>query len=384
MKQYTAQETINKLENDFTLVEELCQVPDKRSDQGKRHSLGLILSLVLLGFLKGKTSIEACCEFGGYRLSWFEEWFGDLPHGIPDPTTVSRALAVTDPEDVVWATNRFFNSLITRLESVMSLDGKTIRAIHACKNAVATHMLSLFSDMGRVVDQEGVATKENEITAAPRLLSRQVLLGATITADALLTQKRVTKAIIDNHGEYLLPVKDNHPDLQAVIRPTFTDPLSQIKTATTTENRKTRVVTTTIALTSSIDTQALRDEGWEGISQVGKLTRTGWRIYKGRRTHIDETIYVIASDPGLTPQEALTINRKHWGVENKLHWQKDYTFGEDRQRARIKHTPALLSYLRSVAVSLLRQLYDSITKALNQFAEQPEVYQQMLTSLKIV
>jgi len=379
MKQYTAPTNTTT-----TLIEELRKVPDNRSDQGKRHNLGLILSLPLLGFLKGKTSVEACCEFGKYRLSWFEEWFGDLPHGIPDPTTVSRALAVTDPEAVVRATNRFFDRLISKLETVMSLDGKTIKAIHACKDALVTHMLSLFSNLGRVVDQEGVKTKENEISAAPRLLSRQVLLGTTVTADALLTQKRVTAAIVENHGDYLLPVKDNHPDLQAIIEPTLTDPLSQIETANTTENRKTRAVTTTISLTNSFDIQALRDEGWAGISQVGKLTKTGWRVHKGKKTRIDETIYLIASDPELTPQEALAINRTHWGIENKLHWQKDYTFGEDRQRSKTKHAPAILSYLRSVAVSLLRQLHDSITKALNQFAEQPKVYQHMLASLQIV
>jgi len=379
MKKYTASTNITT-----SLIEELCKVPDNRSDQGKRHSLGLILSLVLLGFLKGKTSLEACCDFGRYRRSWFTRWFGDLPHGMPDPTTISRTLSVTNPRLVVTTINQFFNQLINELETVMSLDGKTIRAIHACKGECMTHMLSLFSSHGRIVDQEGVSKKENEITAAPRLLNRQVLLGTTITADALLTQKRVTKAIIENHGDYLLPVKDNHPNLQHIIAPTFTDPLSKTKVAFYSEYRKTRLVTTALFLTSSIDVEALRDEGWVGISQVGKLERKGWRIHKGNKTKVNETIYLIASDPTLTPEKALIVNRKHWGIENKLHWQKDYTLAEDRQRTRNKRAPEVLSYLRSVAISLLRQLFDSITKAINQFNEQPRNYKNMLTRLNIV
>jgi predicted transposase YbfD/YdcC len=366
-----------------TLIDALGTVPDNRSDQGKRHTLGLILSLLLLGFLKGKTSVEACCSFGRYRLSWFTDWFGDLPHGIPNPTTVSRAVGVTSPQAVIGAINHFFTHLITDLETVMSLDGKTIRAIHACKDACMTHMLSLFSQ-GRVIDQEGVTQKENEITAAPRLLKRQVLLGATITTDALLTQKGVAKAIIDSHGDYLLPVKANHPDLQAIIAPTLTDPLSKVEAASQTECRKTRHITTTISLTKSFDHHALRAEGWAGITWVGKLERQGLRIHKGTRTHIEETVYLIASNPSLTPQQALIINRKHWEIENQLHWQKDYTFNEDRQRIKNQAAPEILAYLRSTAIGLLRQLFDSISKAINQFNEQPLTYKAMLTRLNIV
>lgn len=59
MKQYTAQKQINKQQFNKTLVEELSSVPDHRSDQGKRHLLAVIPSIVLPGLLKGKTSIEA-------------------------------------------------------------------------------------------------------------------------------------------------------------------------------------------------------------------------------------------------------------------------------------------------------------------------------------
>lgn len=105
--------------------------------------------MVLLGFLKGKTSLEACSDFDKHRLAWFQSWFGDLPHGIPDPTTVSRALSVTNPQAVIIVISQFFDQLIDELEEVMSLDGK---AIHACQDECMTHMLSLFSSMSHVVD----------------------------------------------------------------------------------------------------------------------------------------------------------------------------------------------------------------------------------------
>jgi len=385
MYKYTAQFKINK-SSDFpsTLIKKLCSVPDGRLNQGKRHSLGLILSLVLLGLLKGKTSTESFSEFGKYRFAWFKKWFGKLEHGMPCARTIDRTLAKTNPKNLVKVVNMFFNQHFSKIEKVMSLDGKTIKAIHGCRKKLTTHMLSLFSSLGRIVDQEGVESKENEITATPRLISRNVLLGSTITTDALLTQKKIVRAIINNHGNYLLPVKGNHPELQDIIKPTFTDPLSVKQIASFTNKRKTRNITTIITLTKSFDIQALRDDGWVGISQVGKLERRGWRVHKGNKTKMNETIYLIASDPDLTSKQAFQINREHWGVENKLHWQKDYTFHEDRQRSRTKHAPEVFSYLRSVAVSLLRLTVNSITKAINQFNEQPQVYKKMLTNLNIV
>lgn len=385
MKYFPAQNKLSQPDVDKTLIAELGLVPDHRCDQGKRHSLVLILSIVLLGLLKGKTSLEACVRFSRLRRRWFKSWFGNLPHGIPDPTTIVRALSVTQPQDVTKAVNRFFDRLIKELENSMSLDGKTIKAIHTCKDQCITHILSLFSHTTkRIVDQEGVIDKENEITASPRLLQRQVLLGTTITADALLTQRQITKAISQAGGDYLFLVKNNHPDLKEILKPTFADPLTKIKIAARSEIRKTRQINTRISLTRSLDFEALKQEGWANLAQVGKLERSGWRCHKGTKTRIKETIFLITSRADLRPREALVLLRQHWGIENQLHWQKDYTFHEDRQRTRNKNAPTILAYLRSLAVSLLRQIYDSITKALDIFTERPRAYKRLLTRLNIV
>ncbi|HEX3999545.1 MAG TPA: ISAs1 family transposase, partial [Pirellulales bacterium] len=46
--------------------------------------------------------------------------------------------------------------------------------------------------------------------------------------------------------------------------------------------------------------------------------------------------------------------RGHWGIENRLHWQLDVTFGEDQSRVRRGHADANLSILRRTALSLLK------------------------------
>jgi predicted transposase YbfD/YdcC len=49
--------------------------------------------------------------------------------------------------------------------------------------------------------------------------------------------------------------------------------------------------------------------------------------------------------------------RSHWGIENRLHWQLDVTFGEDESRIRMGHADANFSILRRTALGLLKNNY---------------------------
>ena len=47
--------------------------------------------------------------------------------------------------------------------------------------------------------------------------------------------------------------------------------------------------------------------------------------------------------------------RRHWGIENSLHWVLDMAFREDESRIRIGHAAHNLSILRRMALNLLRR-----------------------------
>jgi predicted transposase YbfD/YdcC len=384
MNQFTAPQLLEKPAVFHSLISVFRQIPDQRSDQGKRFELAYLLGIVLLGFLKGKTSIESCVSFAAARKKWFSRWF-DTTHGIPDATTIGRALATTIPQDLIRVVNQFMTSIEGAvIEKGVSLDGKTIKAIselrHGCR-----HFISLFSHTTcRILDQEGVIKKENEITATPRLLSRHVLVGTMVTADALLTQTKITQAIRGSGGDYLLVVKGNHPDLQQILAPTFTDPLTRKTVDIFYENRKTRQIETVITTTCDVDLDDLHRQGWKNIAMVGKLERKGTRTTKRTQEVINETIYFITSRERLTPKGAYQFLRNHWHIENKLHWQKDVTWKEDRQRTKTGHSPSVLSYFRSFAIQCIRQHYQSVTQAIEQFTEQPQTYLNLLTRLQIV
>lgn len=66
-----------------------------------------------------------------------------------------------------------------------------------------------------------------------------------------------------------------------------------------------------------------------------------------------------------SPARLLSLNRLHWGIENKLHYVRDVTFDEDRSRVRKKSGPHVMASLRNLAISVLRMAgADNIAEAL--------------------
>jgi len=107
--------------------------------------------------------------------------------------------------------------------------------------------------------------------------------------------------------------------------------------------------------------------GWPGIAQVCKLQRVTQR---GERETV-EVEYAITSVPRSRADaaELLAWWHGHWGIENKLHWVRDVTFGEDSSRIRSGHAPEIFAALRNAAISVLRyQGVTNIAAALRHYA----------------
>ena len=110
-----------------------------------------------------------------------------------------------------------------------------------------------------------------------------------------------------------------------------------------------RTLTSTTALNTYLD--------WPGVGQVFRLERV--RTVGG--TTRAEVVYGITS---LTRAQAdagqlLALTRDHWGIENRLHYVRDETLGEDRCRVRSGSGPQLLAAVRNAAIYLL----ESVTAA---------------------
>jgi len=88
---------------------------------------------------------------------------------------------------------------------------------------------------------------------------------------------------------------------------------------------------------------------WPGVQQVCRIRRTVRQAQSVR----EETAYAITSlsFARAKPVQLLRIWREHWGIENRSHYVRDVTFGEDACRVRTGAAPQLLAALRNVVIS---------------------------------
>lgn len=346
-----------------TLIQAFSQVIDGRSKLGKRHPLSLILVILLSGITAGNTTVKDCHLWALHNKKWLGKYF-DLSHGLPDARTVSRTIQKVDVDSLILACLTW-KRLLYGLDSseVASFDGKTMRGVHG--QDVIRHIVSLFSHgTHQILGQIGVTQKENEIPAFKRLLLDQseCVYGLLLVGDALHTQKETIEQILEAKADYLLFVKGNqerlYQDLELFFSEGRTDE-TDFQVAKDCQLTRGRDITTGVETVCDdlSFSDYLQSQGWKGVGVVSKIHRFGTREEIDERTRkkhvkeVDETIYCISSRR-LTAQQVLKVVRGHWCIENKLHWEKDYLFLEDRCTLRTGNAPQVMTFLKSLCLSL--------------------------------
>lgn len=98
------------------------------------------------------------------------------------------------------------------------------------------------------------------------------------------------------------------------------------------------------------------------------------RIVKKRGGTVSrEVAYAITSVPKEEADAATLLGwwRGHWGIENRSHYVRDVTMGEDASRVRTGSSPQVLAAFRNAAIGWLRlQGVDNIAEALRRNAAQ--------------
>lgn len=108
--------------------------------------------------------------------------------------------------------------------------------------------------------------------------------------------------------------------------------------------RERRTLRTTTALADYLD--------WPDAAQVGQVASEVVRAGKVTR----EVRYFLTSVPRGQADAAqlLAWARGHWSIENRTHYVRDVTFGEDASRVRTGSAPQVLAGLRNAAIALIR------------------------------
>lgn len=317
-----------------------------------RHRLDDIIIIGLCTVICGGEDYNDMEEFGLEREEWLRT-FLELPNGIPDSDTFRRLFERINPKELSECLYDWLNMERDK-RSVVAIDGKTIRgsgntehkAYHVVSAFVAENQITL----GEIVVDE----KSNEITAVPELLDIIDVEGAIVTADAMSCQKDITKKITERKADYVLGLEDNQPQLKKDVSDYFFSAIqapdiygTPISTETL-EKGHGRIEKREYFLITDTDWLDQKDE-WSALNGIG-MVRTEVDI-KGEIS--SDTRYFITS---LTNIDEFAYSvRRHWSIENQLHWNLDVIFREDDARARKDNSPLNMNILRKTALALVNQ-----------------------------
>ena len=342
------------------IEEHFSKVNDPRIDRRKEHKLIDMIVLAICAVIcgaEGWTDIE---NFGNSKLPWLKT-FLELPNGIPSHDTFGRVFSMLDAQQFQLA---FYEWVMAVNEivhgQIINIDGKRLAGSEdKFLGKRAIYMVSAWAEENEIVlGQRKVEEKSNEITAIPELLKLLAISGCIVTIDAIGTQTQIAKTIMEAQADYVLSVKENQGHLFEDISVLFAvDQAHDFKYASLARHQEVnkghgRIETRECWSTSDpAYLNLIRDrENWVGLRSIAMVVST--RMIGDKQTQ--KIRYYISSLPS-DPERLLHVVRRHWAIENELHWVLDVAMNEDHSRVRKDQAPENLAVLRHIALNLLKQ-----------------------------
>lgn len=103
---------------------------------------------------------------------------------------------------------------------------------------------------------------------------------------------------------------------------------------------------------------------------------------KSGRYTVDTRYYLSSQEAHERTQEDwINLTRSHWAVENRNHWRRDASLGEDRTRMRNGNALVNLALVRSVNLKLLTTMGEDWTPAKKErLAADPEAALRLVST----
>jgi len=335
---------------------------DPRQRGKVQYPLDEILLLCLLAVLAGAETITDIALFGRKKLDLLRR-FRPFAMGTPAHDHLGDILAVLDPEQFQRCFVSWVAALIGTPEGVVAIDGKTARRSgRRAKGQDPIHVVSAFATRQRLVmGQVKVAQKSNEIVAIPKLLDMLSIEGAIVTIDAMGCQRAIAAKIREKKADYLLALKGNQGTLRQDVDVLVSEQKavgfkdSVVSRDTTVDGDHGRIETRNVTVIHDIDWLKERHD-WPDLNAVVVVEsqrEIGDRIERETRLYITSLV--------LTANLLGPIVRRHWLIENGLHWVLDMVFRDDECRLATSHAPANFCTIKHMAQNLIRRAPEKLS-----------------------
>lgn len=372
------------MEKDFfeELGRRLGTLSDSRQQSKVWHKLEDVVGIVFFSLL---SDVDEWIEMEYFAIDQREtlQKYLELPHGIPSHDTLERVIAILDPSElqellvntlraiIMRATKEMGMPLYTNeelgteIDDIVAVDGKETRGTGKRdpgndgdkRNLNELNVQS--TEYGITLSSTRINEKSNEIPEAQTVLKKLDLRKCVVTADALNTQKETARSIVhDAHADYCLALKANQGNAYTDVKDYFSDKglRKALERQEHTYRKEEEILSGRVVVREYYITEDIRWFGdrklWEKLTSIGCERKT--TNYKDGKTSVEERHFLcsIRADAELFS----IVVRRHWHVENLLHWILDVTFREDSLRTREKKALHNLGLIRRSVLSLLKIL----------------------------
>jgi predicted transposase YbfD/YdcC len=322
---------------------------DPRAENA-RHDFCEMLFISLAAMLCGAKNCSDIWRFGQEREEMLRQVLA-LRRGIPSHDTFSGLFRKLVPSAFAEAFAGFMSQIAAATGGTgqIALDGKAMRgAFEKGRQFAPRMMVSAFGTDLRMTLAALPVQAGNEARAAIDLLRLIDLRGAVVTADALHCSARMGEEIIRRGGDYVLALKGNQgrlfADAEQLIAGHATPKAAIAVTEEEGHGRQERRAARIVRAPG-----LGRKHGFPGLAAIAEVNRT--RVVNGKREE-ECCLYVLSRL--MTAQDLLATVRRHWDIENGLHWELDVVFREDECRSRKDHGPENLALLRRFCANTFR------------------------------
>lgn len=333
---------------------------DPRKSKGKLHKLNDIIIMCIFAILSNCKDATEIAYFLELRKDYFTKLL-DLKFGTPSHDTISWVFRIINPNEFMnifinWV-KEIINVKSNSKHKIIPIDGKAIKsATDKVNNGNIPYIVSAFSqEFGLSIGQVKVDDKSNEITAIPDLLDLIDIEDCIITIDAIGTQKTIVNKIVnEKKAHYCLSVKTNHKslfyDIDEYFKFALNDKyeLSKLSFYSSSNKDHGRIEKRECYVCN--DVSFINDKNiWTNLKSI-ILVRNYKEEYGD--LSIDDRYYI--SDLVLSAQDFSDIIRKHWSIENNLHWILDVHFKEDLSLSKKDNAISNFSIVRKFCYNLTK------------------------------
>lgn len=368
------------------------QLTDNRQQAKVKHLLKDIVGIVFFAVLAGNDEWTEIADFAVDERETLEKYL-ELPNGIPSHDTIQRVFFILRSDELQSMLVNILIQLVTvagkrldeylyknaeldcYIQDVIAADGKETHNTGKknCEDAIERRNLQEFNVMstewGLNLSSTRIDEKSNEIPEMQKVMKKIDCRGCIVTADAMNTQKATAKVIIkEAHGDYCLALKENHKTIYLEIKEYFSceELLKKIMAKDGQYFKEAEETTYNIITREYFITDDLKwfedKRDWEKLTSIGYERKTIFQK-ETEEVMIEERYYLCSIKP--IAELFAIVARRHWHIENGMHWVLDIVFREDKLRSKEKngiHNLGLIRRFVMFIIKLLKVYYNRSMK----------------------